>query len=104
CRTYTEVLRFERASNGRILGVHVRDRLTDKTSLVTARVVILAAGAWTDEMIRRFEIPMERPILRRTKGVHIVLPRERLPLARPITLISPAAGRARDCRARARAG
>ena len=32
---------------------------------------------------------MERPILRRTKGVHIVLPRERLPLARAITLISP---------------
>jgi glycerol-3-phosphate dehydrogenase len=93
CRTYHEVLRFERAANGRILGVHVRDRLTDTTSLVTARVVILAAGAWTDEMIRRFEIPMERPLLRRTKGVHVVLPRERLPLARAITLISPVDGR-----------
>ena len=55
--------------------------------------MILAAGAWTDEMIRRFEIPMERPLLRRTKGVHIVLPRERLPLARAITLISPVDGR-----------
>ena len=54
---------------------------------------MLAAGAWTDEMIRRFEIPMERPLLRRTKGVHIVLPRERLPLARAITLISPVDGR-----------
>jgi len=40
-------------------------------------------------MIRRFEIPMDRPLLRRTKGVHIVIPRERLPLARAITLISP---------------
>jgi glycerol-3-phosphate dehydrogenase len=56
---------------------------------VTSRVVILAAGAWTDEMIARFEIPIERPVLRRTKGVHIVVPRERLPLARAITLISP---------------
>ncbi len=89
CRTYTEVTRFERAADGRITGVHIKDRLTGATSLVTARVVVLAAGAWTDEMIRRFEIPMERPILRRTKGVHIVLPRERLPLARAITLISP---------------
>ena len=44
-------------------------------------------------MIRRFEIPIERPLLRRTKGVHIVLPRERLPLARAITLISPVDGR-----------
>jgi glycerol-3-phosphate dehydrogenase len=89
CHTYTEVTRFERRDDRRITGVHVRDRLTGTTSLVTARVVILAAGAWTDEMIRRFEIPMERPLLRRTKGVHIVLPRERLPLARAITLISP---------------
>jgi glycerol-3-phosphate dehydrogenase len=55
--------------------------------------VVLAAGAWTDEMIRRFEIPMDRPLLRRTKGVHVVVPRERLPLARAITLISPVDGR-----------
>jgi glycerol-3-phosphate dehydrogenase len=92
CHTYTEVLRFER--NGpRITGVVVKDRLSGKTWSVNARAVVLAAGAWTDEMIRRFEIPFERPILRRTKGVHIVLPRERLPLARAITLISPVDGR-----------
>jgi glycerol-3-phosphate dehydrogenase len=89
CHTYTEVLRFERRADGRIAGVAVRDRLTGETRTVTARVAILAAGAWTDEMIRRFEIPFERPVLRRTKGVHIVVPRERLPLARAITLISP---------------
>ncbi|HEY4057400.1 MAG TPA: glycerol-3-phosphate dehydrogenase/oxidase, partial [Kofleriaceae bacterium] len=99
CRTYHEVLRFERAApatagdRGRITGVHVRDRLTGQTSLVTARAVVLAAGAWTDEMIRRFELPIDRPLLRRTKGVHIVVPRERLPLARAITLISPVDGR-----------
>jgi glycerol-3-phosphate dehydrogenase len=93
CHTYTEVVKFERRNDGRITGVTVRDRITDKTWNVTAKAVILAAGAWTDEMIRRFEIPMERPLLRRTKGVHIVLPRERLPLARAITLISPIDGR-----------
>jgi glycerol-3-phosphate dehydrogenase len=93
CHTYTEVVRFERRSDGRITGVTVRDRITDKQWEVGAKAVILAAGAWTDEMIRRFEIPMERPLLRRTKGVHIVLPRERLPLARAITLISPVDGR-----------
>jgi glycerol-3-phosphate dehydrogenase len=89
CHTYTEVTRFERRGDGRITGVVVRDRLTGETRTVTSRVVILAAGAWTDEMIARFEIPFARPVLRRTKGVHIVVPRERLPLARAITLISP---------------
>jgi glycerol-3-phosphate dehydrogenase len=93
CHTYTEVTRFDRRNDGRITGVLVRDRLTNKTWSVGSRAVILAAGAWTDEMIRRFEIPMDRPVLRRTKGVHVVLPRERLPLARAITLISPVDGR-----------
>ncbi|MDB4953972.1 MAG: dependent oxidoreductase [Myxococcales bacterium] len=93
CHTYTEVVHFERAPNARITGVRVRDRLSGKTWTVNSRAVVLAAGAWTDEMIRRFEIPLERPLLRRTKGVHIVLPRERLPLARAITLISPVDGR-----------
>ena len=91
--TYTEVVRLERRGDGRITGVAVRDRLTGKTWTAGCRAVILAAGAWTDEMIKRFELPFERPLLRRTKGVHIVLPRERLPLARAITLISPVDGR-----------
>jgi glycerol-3-phosphate dehydrogenase len=89
CHTYTEVTRFERTETGRITGVAVRDRLTGETRSVTARAFVLAAGAWTDEMINRFEIPIGRPLLRRTKGVHVVVPRERLPLARAITLISP---------------
>lgn len=89
CHTYTEVTGFLRRGDGRITGVAVRDRLTGRDFRASCKVAILAAGAWTDEMIRRFEIPMERPLLRRTKGVHIVVPRERLPLARAITLISP---------------
>ncbi len=93
CHTYTEVLRFVRAPDNRITGVVVRDRLSGEEWVAESRCVILAAGAWTDEMIRRFELPFERPLLRRTKGVHIVVPRDRLPLARAITLISPVDGR-----------
>jgi len=89
CHTYTEVTRLERGEAGRITGAVVRDRLTGETRVVTSRVVVLAAGAWTDEMVTRFEIPLGRALLRRTKGVHAVVPRERLPLARAITLISP---------------
>src|SRR4029077_8042583 len=91
--TYTEVLAFERGATGRITGVRGHDRLHDRTWSVAARAVILAAGAWTDEMVRRFEIPMDRPLLRRTKGVHVVVAGDRLPLARAITLISPVDGR-----------
>jgi glycerol-3-phosphate dehydrogenase len=89
CHTYTEVVRLERGGDRRITGVAVRDRLTGEARTVTTRVVVLAAGAWTDEMVARFEIPLDRPLLRRTKGVHVVVPRERLPLSRAITLLSP---------------
>jgi glycerol-3-phosphate dehydrogenase len=89
CHTYTEVVRFERRGDRRITGVVVRDRLTGETRSVASRVVVLAAGAWTDEMVARFEIQVDRPLLRRTKGVHVVVPRERLPLSRAITLLSP---------------
>jgi glycerol-3-phosphate dehydrogenase len=91
--TYTEVVAIERDATKRVTGVRVHDRLHEKTWSVACRALILAAGAWTDEMIRKFELPIDRPLLRRTKGVHVVLPRERLPLARAITLISPVDGR-----------
>ncbi len=92
CHSYTEVTGIER-DGARITGVAVHDRLTGERRSVRARAVIVAAGAWTDEVIQRFDLPMRRPLLRRTKGVHVVIPRERLPLARAITLISPVDGR-----------
>ncbi len=88
CRNYTEVTRLIR-EDGKVRGVAVRDRMTGATEELRARVVILAAGAWTDEMARRFEVPLEHELLRRTKGVHLVIPHERLPLGRAITLLSP---------------
>ncbi len=93
CRNYTEVTRLVRDDGGRIRGVAVRDVLTGATEELRARVVVLAAGAWTDEMVRRFEVPLKRELLRRTKGVHLVIPHERLPLGRAITLLSPVDGR-----------
>jgi glycerol-3-phosphate dehydrogenase len=93
CRSYTEVRRLVRDGRGRVTAVEVRDVLTGQASEVACRAVVLAAGAWTDEAVRRFELPVGRELLRRTKGVHIVIPHERLPLARACTLISPVDGR-----------
>ncbi len=93
CRNYTEVTSLVRDGAARVRSVRVRDVLTGATDEVRCRAVVLAAGAWTDEMIRRFEIPLKRELLRRTKGVHLVVPHERLPLARAITVISPVDGR-----------
>lgn len=93
CRNYTEVTGLLRDDGGRIRGVAVRDVLTGATEEIAARAVVLAAGAWTDEMVRRFEVPIDGALLRRTKGVHLVIPHDRLPLHRAITMISPVDGR-----------
>ena len=38
-------------------------------------------------MQQYLDLGFSKPLLRRTKGVHIVFPREKLPLRRAITLI-----------------
>ena len=92
CRSYTEVTGIERAE-GRVTGVRVRDVLTGAEDTVRARMVIMAAGAWTDEMVGGLGIDTGRTLLRRTKGVHLVFPQAKLPLDRAVTLLSPVDGR-----------
>lgn len=93
CHSYVEVTGLVRASSGAVEAVRARDLRTGAIHEVRCRAVILAAGAWTDETITKLEVPQARPMLRRTKGVHIVVSRDRLPLQRAITLISPVDGR-----------
>lgn len=97
CGNYQEVVSIERDSRNKIVAATVRDRFTDETHRIACQALIFAAGAWTDEMIARLGVPTvglgRKNLLRRTKGVHIVVPRERLPLARAITLMSPVDGR-----------
>jgi glycerol-3-phosphate dehydrogenase len=90
CHSYTEVTRFERDDRGRVVAVVGRDRFTGAEHRVGCRSAIVAAGAWTDELIAKLALPgVKRELLRRTKGVHAVIPHHRLPVQRAITLISP---------------
>ena len=93
CRNYTQVVRLERDASSRIRAVIARDLHTGAEERFPCRAVVLAAGAWTDEMVTRLEVPLRRQLLRRTKGVHLVFPRDRVPINRAITLISPVDGR-----------
>jgi len=84
--TYTKVVEIQR-SGGQVSGVRVQDVFTGEHRTVPARSVIVAAGAWTDEVQERIDLGFRKKLLRRTKGVHIVFPKEKLPLRRAITLI-----------------
>lgn len=57
-----------------VVGVRVRGTLERTEEEVPARLVINAGGPWLDEVQRLLE-PKAPSMLRRTKGVHLVVPR-----------------------------
>jgi glycerol-3-phosphate dehydrogenase len=70
---------------GRAEGALVHCELTDRRVRVRARCVINAAGPWVDA-VRRLEEAAAPPRLHLSKGVHIVIPAERLPIQHMVLL------------------
>jgi glycerol-3-phosphate dehydrogenase len=69
----------------RVAGAHLLDMETGQETVVRARRVISATGVWTDELHRALEAP--RPFsVRASKGVHIVVPRDRIRLSTGLIL------------------
>jgi glycerol-3-phosphate dehydrogenase len=89
--TYTAVEALELA-DGRVSGARVVDGLTGERGIVRAAAVVNATGPWTDR-VRALEDPGCRPLLRPTKGVHVVVPRSRLGHHEAIAFLSPIDGR-----------
>jgi glycerol-3-phosphate dehydrogenase len=73
---YVEAMGLEKA-DGRIAGVHYRDLVRGGEGTVRARVVVSAAGPWTDQVR---SLAGASGLLRPTKGIHLVVPRSRLPI------------------------
>jgi glycerol-3-phosphate dehydrogenase len=73
---YCQVLSVVRDARGAVAGVTARDLLTGTVATLGARVVVNAAGPWVDD-IRELARVTERGrhVLRRTKGIHCLLPR-----------------------------
>ena len=80
------------ALRGRTDGAVIADAITGAEMTVRARVVVNAAGPWSDE-IRRLDEPGVPPTLHGTKGVHITVPRGRIGNHAALTLLSPVDGR-----------
>lgn len=66
--------------------VRLADRLEGGELEARARLVVSAVGPWTDRFLRT-------GLLRPSKGVHLALPHDRLPLQGPLAATSPRDGR-----------
>ncbi|MFQ6328782.1 glycerol-3-phosphate dehydrogenase/oxidase [Nocardia sp. CWNU-33] len=75
-RTSTQVVGFLREAD-RVVGVKVRDSDDGRTGEVRGHVVINATGVWTDE-VQALSHNRGRFHVRASKGVHIVVPRDRI--------------------------
>ncbi len=69
-------------AGGRAVGARVHDRIGGQELDVRARAIVSAVGPWV-----RPEVRARR--LRLSKGVHLVIPRARLPLTAPLVFFSP---------------
>jgi glycerol-3-phosphate dehydrogenase len=77
--TVANYVEAERIPNeaGRAAGVLVRDVFTDESFQVHSSKVVVATGVWLDQILNADEEEPRRRV-RPAKGVHLVVPRERL--------------------------
>lgn len=76
---YVEAIDFGYDEDKKIDAVVCRDRFTEEEISVSTKYVISSAGPWVDDL-RKIDKSMNAKRLFLSKGVHIVVARERLPL------------------------
>lgn len=75
-RSSTEVVEILREAD-RVVGAVVRDVETGRRATIRAKVVVNATGVWTDD-VQRMSGGRGRFRVRASKGVHILVPRDRI--------------------------
>lgn len=79
---YVEASAFHYA-DGKVTGAEAIDHVTRKSFSIQARLVVNATGPWVDQL-REKDKSKTGKTLHLTKGVHIVVPREKLPVRQAI--------------------
>ncbi|MCB0569399.1 MAG: glycerol-3-phosphate dehydrogenase/oxidase [Phaeodactylibacter sp.] len=74
--------------DGRVVGVHCEDKLTDTAFDIRAFSAVSAAGPWADEL-RKADKSLDGKRVFLSKGIHIVVPYERLPLRQSVYFDAP---------------
>lgn len=82
---YAAVVGLEAAGAGMV--VRVRDAETSEIFTITARIVVNAAGPWSDAL-RALEEPQALKKLHLTKGIHFVVRSEDLPIRHMVVMVA----------------
>ncbi|MBI2059125.1 MAG: glycerol-3-phosphate dehydrogenase/oxidase [Nitrospirae bacterium] len=83
---YLRVVRFTE-DRSRVTGVVVQDGPEGQEFSVRGRMVVNAAGPWVDDVQRLVHEPEH--LLRKTKGIHLIVPKETFPLRCAVGMAHP---------------
>jgi len=89
--TRCEVVEALRDTSGRVSGLVVCDFETGATHRVDARLVVNAGGVWTDAV--RDRLGLEGRRVRPSRGIHLILPPDLVPVEVAVSWPSPDDGR-----------
>lgn len=87
CLNYMQVVDFIYQEK-LVSGARVKDVLSEEQFEIKAAAVVSAAGPWVDEL-RQINHSKQGKRLHLTKGVHVVVPREKLPVKQAIYFEAP---------------
>ncbi len=93
--SYAEAVGLHTDADGRVSGATLRDVLGGASVDVTARHVVNATGVWVDRL-QGLEEPGRPEVVQPSKGVHVVVPHERLPLHEASVLLPSKQGDGRS--------
>jgi glycerol-3-phosphate dehydrogenase len=85
---YCEMTDFIYSKKNKVKGLICLDHNTGKKITITSRRVVSAAGPWVDKL-RKKDGPLNNKHLFLTKGVHVVFPKEKLPVRQSIYFDAP---------------
>lgn len=83
CLNYVEFEAFNYNSSNKVSGAKCRDAISGIHLQINATKIINACGPWVDEL-RKQDNSLKKKRLHLTKGIHIVIKKERLPIKQAV--------------------
>lgn len=83
CINYVACETLQYNTNGKVSGGKCLDTINNTFFTINAKKTINAAGPWVDEL-RKKDNSLKNKRLHLTKGIHIVLPKEKLPIQQSV--------------------
>lgn len=82
CFNYTEVVDFLYEEKRKLKGIVIKDVIENKEYKLLGKNIVNATGPWVEELIKKDD-DLKSKMLDHTKGIHIVIPFEKLPIKQP---------------------